>query len=45
MQGKEQEPIDTSKQPIRIRYLGHVTGYQQIRDQYFQYLYFQYLYW
>eukprot|EP00116_Pleurobrachia_bachei_P006593 sb/3466855/ len=25
----------TSKQPIRIRYLGHVTGYQPIRDQYF----------
>eukprot|EP00116_Pleurobrachia_bachei_P012778 sb/3473040/ len=22
-------------QPIRIRYLGHVTGYQPIRDQYF----------
>eukprot|EP00116_Pleurobrachia_bachei_P012258 sb/3472520/ len=30
-----QEPIDTSKQPIRTRYLGHVTGYQPIRDQYF----------
>ena len=29
---------DTSKQPIRTRYLGHVTGYQPIRDQYFQYL-------
>eukprot|EP00116_Pleurobrachia_bachei_P012529 sb/3472791/ len=26
---------DTSKQPIRTRYLGHVTGYQRIRDQYF----------
>eukprot|EP00116_Pleurobrachia_bachei_P012878 sb/3473140/ len=25
----------TSKQPIRSRYLGHVTGYQPIRDQYF----------
>eukprot|EP00116_Pleurobrachia_bachei_P011079 sb/3471341/ len=24
-----------SKQPIRTRYLGHVTGYQPIRDQYF----------
>ena len=24
-----------SKQPIRSRYLGHVTGYQPIRDQYF----------
>eukprot|EP00116_Pleurobrachia_bachei_P010150 sb/3470412/ len=24
----------TSKQPIRTRYLGHVTGYQPIRDQY-----------
>eukprot|EP00116_Pleurobrachia_bachei_P001262 sb/3461524/ len=27
--------IGTSKQPIRTRYLGHVTGYQPIRDQYF----------
>eukprot|EP00116_Pleurobrachia_bachei_P007942 sb/3468204/ len=26
--------FDTSKQPIRTRYLGHVTGYQPIRDQY-----------
>eukprot|EP00116_Pleurobrachia_bachei_P006486 sb/3466748/ len=26
---------DTSKQPIRTRYLGHVTGYQPIRNQYF----------
>eukprot|EP00116_Pleurobrachia_bachei_P015530 sb/3475792/ len=26
---------ETSKQPIRTRYLGHVTGYQPIRDQYF----------
>eukprot|EP00116_Pleurobrachia_bachei_P018321 sb/3478583/ len=25
----------TSKQPIRSRYLGHVTGYQPIRDHYF----------
>ena len=32
---KDQEPTDTSKQPIRTRYLGHVTGYQPIRDQYF----------
>eukprot|EP00116_Pleurobrachia_bachei_P018827 sb/3479089/ len=24
------------KQPIRTRYLGHVTGYQPIRDQYFR---------
>ena len=24
-----------SNQPIRIRYLGHMTGYQPIRDQYF----------
>eukprot|EP00116_Pleurobrachia_bachei_P017079 sb/3477341/ len=23
------------KQPIRIRYLGHVTAYQPIRDQYY----------
>eukprot|EP00116_Pleurobrachia_bachei_P013950 sb/3474212/ len=29
------EPTETSKQPIRTRYLGHVTGYQPIRDQYF----------
>eukprot|EP00116_Pleurobrachia_bachei_P000807 sb/3461069/ len=29
------EPTDTSKQPIRTRYLGHVTVYQPIRDQYF----------
>eukprot|EP00116_Pleurobrachia_bachei_P002445 sb/3462707/ len=29
------EPSDTSKQPIRTRYLGHVTGYQPTRDQYF----------
>ena len=26
---------ETSKQPIRIPYLGHVTDYQPIRDQYF----------
>eukprot|EP00116_Pleurobrachia_bachei_P015437 sb/3475699/ len=31
----QQEPTETSKQPIRTRYLGHVTGYQPIRDQYF----------
>ena len=30
-----QEPPDTSKQPIRTRCLGHVTGYQPISDQYF----------
>eukprot|EP00116_Pleurobrachia_bachei_P016308 sb/3476570/ len=30
-----QEPTDTSKQPIRTCYLGHVTGYHPIRDQYF----------
>eukprot|EP00116_Pleurobrachia_bachei_P008018 sb/3468280/ len=30
-----QEPTETSKQPIRTRYLGHVSpGYQSIRDQY-----------
>eukprot|EP00116_Pleurobrachia_bachei_P012567 sb/3472829/ len=29
------EPTDTRKQSIRSRYLGHVTGYQPIRDQYF----------
>eukprot|EP00116_Pleurobrachia_bachei_P002930 sb/3463192/ len=27
--------VGTSKQPIRTRYLGHVTGYQPISDQYF----------
>eukprot|EP00116_Pleurobrachia_bachei_P006355 sb/3466617/ len=32
---REQEPTETSKQPIRTRYLGHVTGYQPIKDQYF----------
>eukprot|EP00116_Pleurobrachia_bachei_P015154 sb/3475416/ len=26
--------VDTSKQPIRTLHLGHVTGYQPIRDQY-----------
>eukprot|EP00116_Pleurobrachia_bachei_P016486 sb/3476748/ len=33
------------KQPIRTRYLGHVTGYQPIRDQYFliRFLYQTYL--
>eukprot|EP00116_Pleurobrachia_bachei_P018147 sb/3478409/ len=31
----DQEPTETSKQPIRTRYLGHVTSYQPIRDQYF----------
>ena len=30
-----QELTDTSKQPIRTRYLGHVTGYPPIRDQHF----------
>eukprot|EP00116_Pleurobrachia_bachei_P005007 sb/3465269/ len=30
-----QEPTETSDQPIRTRYLGHVTGHQPIRDQYF----------
>eukprot|EP00116_Pleurobrachia_bachei_P004426 sb/3464688/ len=29
------EPSDTSKKLITTRYLGHVTGYQPIRDQYF----------
>eukprot|EP00116_Pleurobrachia_bachei_P012806 sb/3473068/ len=33
--GKGQEPTEPSKQPIRTRCLGHVTGYQPIRDQYF----------
>eukprot|EP00116_Pleurobrachia_bachei_P009668 sb/3469930/ len=31
-----QESTDTSKQTIRTRRLGHVTGYQPIKDQYFQ---------
>eukprot|EP00116_Pleurobrachia_bachei_P003205 sb/3463467/ len=31
----DMEPTDTSKLPVRTRYLGHVTGYQPIRDQYF----------
>ena len=31
----EQETTGFSKQPIRARYLGHVTGYRPIRDQYF----------
>ena len=29
------EPTEFRKQPIRTLYLGHVTGYQPIRDQYF----------
>eukprot|EP00116_Pleurobrachia_bachei_P010893 sb/3471155/ len=29
------EPTESSKQPIRTRYLGHVNSYQPIRDQYF----------
>ena len=29
-----QEPTGPSKQPIRTRCLGHVTGYQPISDQY-----------
>eukprot|EP00116_Pleurobrachia_bachei_P018011 sb/3478273/ len=27
-------PTETSKQPIRTRYLGHVTGYKPIRYEY-----------
>eukprot|EP00116_Pleurobrachia_bachei_P013410 sb/3473672/ len=34
LRDSHQEPTETSKQPIRTRYLGHVTGYQPIRDQY-----------
>eukprot|EP00116_Pleurobrachia_bachei_P002771 sb/3463033/ len=30
----KKEPTETSKQPIRTRYLGHVKGYQPISDQY-----------
>ena len=29
------EPTESCKQSIRTRYLGHVTGYQPIRDEYF----------
>eukprot|EP00116_Pleurobrachia_bachei_P013154 sb/3473416/ len=32
---QRQEPTETSKQPIRTCYLGHVTGIQPIRNQYF----------
>ena len=32
---KDQETTEFRKQPIRTRYLGNVTGYQPIRDQYF----------
>ena len=31
----DHEPTESSKQPIRARYLCHVTGYQPIRDQHF----------
>eukprot|EP00116_Pleurobrachia_bachei_P005786 sb/3466048/ len=31
----KQEPTETSKQSIRTLYIGHVTGYQPIKDQYF----------
>ena len=30
-----QQPTESSKRPIRARYLSHVIGYQPIRDQYF----------
>eukprot|EP00116_Pleurobrachia_bachei_P005512 sb/3465774/ len=30
-----QEPTESSKQSIRTRYLGHMTGYQPIREHYF----------
>ena len=33
--GLEEETTGFSKQRIRTRYLGHVTGYQPIREQYF----------
>eukprot|EP00116_Pleurobrachia_bachei_P005283 sb/3465545/ len=32
---KPPPPTEPSKEPIRTRYLGHGTGYQPIRDQYF----------
>ena len=31
----EQQPTESSKQPIRVRYFGHVTGSQPIGDQYY----------
>eukprot|EP00116_Pleurobrachia_bachei_P007808 sb/3468070/ len=31
---KGRELTETSKQPLRTRYLGHMTGYQPIRNQY-----------
>eukprot|EP00116_Pleurobrachia_bachei_P011660 sb/3471922/ len=34
-QPNTQEPTETSNQPIRTRYLGHVTDNRPIRDQYF----------
>eukprot|EP00116_Pleurobrachia_bachei_P005250 sb/3465512/ len=37
-EGQRKKEIDiycSSKRPIKTRYLGHVTGYQPIRDQYF----------
>ena len=34
-QGWAQQPTVPSKQPIRVCYLGHVTGNQPVRDQYF----------
>ena len=34
-QCKEHSLAGPSKQPMRSRYLGHVTGYQPIMDQYF----------
>ena len=30
-----QQPTGSSKQQIRTRYLGHVTGHQLIKDQHF----------
>ena len=33
--GTSQELTESNKPPIRTRYLGHVTGYQPIRHQYF----------
>ena len=33
--GMYREPTESSKQPIRARYLGHVTGYQPTSEQYF----------
>ena len=32
---EDMKKLQVGTQPIRTRYLGHVTGYQPIRDRYF----------